>query len=150
MKVMLLDYNTERSELIKQSLRKAGYPQVICIDMTGSMDLLALVKKHAPDIIIIDMESPDRDALESMRNVGREMPKPIVFFADRSDYETTQAAINAGVSAYVVDGLSGERIKTVMEVAIARLRLSMSCVPSWRATSSVWKTARMWIKLRGF
>jgi response regulator NasT len=122
MKVMLLDNNTERSEHIKNSLLKAGYPRVLCIEMTVGIDLLKLVRQHAPDIIIIDMESPDRDTLESMRSVDREMPKPIVFFADHSDYQTTQAAINAGVSAYVVDGLPGERIKTVMDVAIARFQ----------------------------
>ncbi|CAA6827255.1 MAG: Response regulator NasT [uncultured Thiotrichaceae bacterium] len=122
MKVMLLDNDTERSEDIKEGLVKAGYPNVLCIAMDRDTDLLKLVRQHTPDMIIIDMESPDRDTLESLRSVDREIPRPIVFFADRSDYKTTQAAINAGVSAYIVDGLSNTRLKAVLDVAIARFK----------------------------
>lgn len=68
------------------------------------------------------MASPDRDTLESLRSVNRENPKPIVFFAGQSDYATTRAAINAGVSAYIVDDLPGKRLKSVLEVAIARFQ----------------------------
>jgi len=120
MKVMLVDGETERSASLKETLIAEGYPQVVCVDHTAG--LLAQVNQHRPDIIIIDMESPDRDTLESLRVVNREMPKPIVFFAEQSDYETSQSAINAGVSAYIVDGIADKRLKSVLDVAIARFQ----------------------------
>ena len=123
-KVMLVDGNAERSSVLQNELLSAGKVEVVCVD--GSRDLMAQVRQHAPDVIIIDMESPDRDTLESLRTVNRELPKPVVFFAGRSDYETTQAAINAGVSAYIVDGLSENRLSSVMEVAIARFKAFQS------------------------
>ncbi|WP_022953406.1 ANTAR domain-containing response regulator [Leucothrix mucor] len=123
-KVMLVDGNAERSSVLQNELLSAGKLEVVCVD--GSRDLMAQVRQHMPDVIIIDMESPDRDTLESLRTVNRELPKPVVFFAERSDYETTQAAINAGVSAYIVDGLSENRLSSVMEVAIARFKAFQS------------------------
>ncbi len=79
-----------------------------------------MVARHQPDVVIIDMESPDRDTLDSMSLLNRENPRPVVFFADQHDPETMQAALKSGVSAYVVDGLVPGRVKAVMEVAIAR------------------------------
>ncbi|MER2602802.1 MAG: ANTAR domain-containing protein, partial [Candidatus Competibacter phosphatis] len=75
-----------------------------------------------PDVILIDIDLPDRDTLEQLRDVGRNQPKPIVMFAERSDSETTAAALRAGVSAYVVDDLNPRRLKPIMDVAIARFR----------------------------
>lgn len=120
LKVMLVDGNAERSGVIQDELNATEGVEVVCID--GSQGLLTQVRQYAPDVIIIDMASPDRDTLESLRTVNRETPKPVVFFAEHSDYETTQAAINAGVSAYIVDGVSENRLNSVMEVAIARFK----------------------------
>ncbi len=119
-KVMLVDGNAERSSSLQAALKRAAYLTVVCVD--SHVDLLGQVKRHTPDVIIIDRVSPDRDTLESLRTVNRELPKPVVFFAEHSDYETTQAAIQAGVSAYVVDGLSEHRLRSILEVAIARFR----------------------------
>lgn len=119
-KVMLVDGNAERSDSLRDKLGTADNTQVICVD--SSKDLMGQVRQHAPDVIIIEMASPDRDTLESLRTVNRETPKPVVFFAEHSDYDTTQAAINAGVSAYIVDGLSTSRLNSVMEVAIANFK----------------------------
>ncbi|MDD5394073.1 MAG: ANTAR domain-containing protein [Thiothrix sp.] len=119
-KLMLVDSDSDRSGSLEAALLAAGYTHIIRI---GSGDnLMNAVRNHQPDIILIDMQSPDRDTLESLRNVSRETPKPIVFFAEQSDYETTRAAINAGVSAYIVDDLPGKRLKSVLEVAIARFQ----------------------------
>ncbi|MFN2310213.1 MAG: ANTAR domain-containing response regulator, partial [Gammaproteobacteria bacterium] len=80
------------------------------------------VTRHQPDVIIIDLDSPDRDTLEQMRTISRVQPRPIVMFAEDDDSGTINQAIKAGVSAYVVDGLSSHRVRPVMEVAIARFR----------------------------
>ncbi|MBU0653854.1 MAG: ANTAR domain-containing protein [Gammaproteobacteria bacterium] len=119
-KLMLVDNDPERSSSLESALQAAGYQHIIRVDQDEN--LLAAVRKHQPDIILIDMQSPDRDTLESLRNVSKETPKPIVFFAEQSDLETTRAAISAGVSAYIVDDLPGKRLKSVLEVAIARFQ----------------------------
>ena len=119
-KVMLVDGNAERSNSLKDKLGDSHSTEVVCVD--SSKDLMGQVRQHAPDVIIIEMASPDRDTLESLRTVNRETPKPVVFFAEHSDYDTTQAAINAGVSAYIVDGVSSSHLSSVMEVAIANFK----------------------------
>lgn len=119
-KLMLVDNDPERSDSLESALHEAGYKNTIRI--TPDTNLLAAVRSHQPDIILIDMQSPDRDTLESLRTVSKEMPKPIVFFAEQSDLDTTRAAISAGVSAYIVDDLPGKRLKSVLEVAIARFQ----------------------------
>ena len=73
----------------------------------------------AADVVVIDMDSPDRDILESMRQVGSETPRPIVMFSQDGNPETIKATVAAGVSAYVVDGLTPDRIRPVVDVAIA-------------------------------
>ena len=119
-KLMLVDSDPDRSRSLEDALLEAGYTHIIRVGQDDN--LMSAVRKHQPDIIIIDMQSPDRDTLESLRSVNREMPKPIIFFAEQSDLDTTRAAINAGVSAYIVDDLPGKRLKSVLEVAIARFQ----------------------------
>lgn len=68
------------------------------------------------------MESPGRDTLEQMREIGRDQPRPIILFSNKRDGDYIRQAVQAGVSAYVVDGLSRERIMPIVEVAIARFR----------------------------
>ena len=119
-KLMLVDSDPDRSRSLEDALLEAGYTHIIRVGQDDN--LMSAVRKHQPDIIIIDMQSPDRDTLESLRSVNREMPKPIIFFAEQSDLDTTRAAINAGVSAYIVVDLPGKRLKSVLEVAIARFQ----------------------------
>lgn len=118
--LMLVDSDIERATSLEQALQAAGYKHIIHLET--SQNLLAAVRTHQPDIILIDMQSPDRDTLESLNSVNRETPKPIVFFAKQSDLETTRAAISAGVSAYIVDDLPSKRLQSVLEVAIARFQ----------------------------
>lgn len=119
-KVLLIDSNIDRSESLAQALQLLGYAPIIHLE--NSQLLLTAVKEHQPDIILIDMQSPDRDTLESLNHVSRETPKPIVFFAEQSDLATTRAAISAGVSAYIVNDLPSKRLQSVLEVAIARFQ----------------------------
>jgi response regulator NasT len=73
-----------------------------------------------PDVILIDLENPSRDTLEQMFQVSRHARRPIAMFVDKSDSATVQAAIDAGVSAYIVDGLRKERVKPILDVTISR------------------------------
>jgi response regulator NasT len=73
-----------------------------------------------PDVIIIDLGNPNRDMLESMFQLSRAVKRPIAMFVDRSDTQSIEASVEAGVSAYVIDGLRKERVKPIMEMAISR------------------------------
>lgn len=120
LRVMLIDEARGRAAILEQALRDAGHEVVARLDTPT--DVLAHIQKIEPDVILIDMESPDRDTLEHLRVISRDRPKPIVMFAERSDHVTTEEAIRAGVSAYVVDEVSTRRLQPILEVAIARFR----------------------------
>jgi response regulator NasT len=83
-------------------------------------NLLPRIVGVDPDVILIDLENPSRDTLEQMFQVSRVARRPIAMFVDKSDSATVQAAIDAGVSAYVVDGLRKERVKSILDVTISR------------------------------
>ena len=117
-RVLLLDRHSGRAALVEEALAAEGY-QVVSRLALG-MDLQAEVERVRPDLIIIDMDSPDRDTLEHLGTLHRSNPKPVLMFADASDRDTMRAAIRAGVSAYVVDGFSAGRLRSVMELAIAQ------------------------------
>jgi response regulator NasT len=74
----------------------------------------------SPDVVVIDLESPSRDLLEQMFHVSRAVERPVAMFVDQSDTAMMQAAVDAGISAYVVDGLKPERVKTIIDIAILR------------------------------
>jgi len=78
------------------------------------------VQNFAPDIVLIDLSNPDRDTLEHISHATESTKRAVALFVDQTDDALTKAALNAGVSAYVVDGLKMERIKSVLETAIAR------------------------------
>jgi response regulator NasT len=115
---MIVDESAERAALIEAGLLESGC-QVVAL-LIGRADLEARVNEVQPDVIVIDMESPDRDTLEAMARITRHQPRPTVMFVDRSDSESIRAAVQAGVNAYVVGGLSPERVRPVLEVAMAR------------------------------
>lgn len=120
LRIMLVDQDPGRSAMLRQAFIDAGHSVVARIE--PDRNLLKEVQAHQPDIIIIDMEAPGRDTLEQLREVGRDQPKPIVLFSNKRDGEYIRQAVQAGVSAYVVDGLSRERIMPIVEVAMARFR----------------------------
>ncbi len=120
LRVMLVDEDPSRTAVLERALQDNGYDVVARIGTKE--DLLDRVSTIQPDVIIIDMQSPDRDTLESMHMINREQPRPVVMFAEKSDQVTIAEAVKAGVSAYVVDGLNANRIQPIMEVAIARFQ----------------------------
>jgi response regulator NasT len=118
LRVLIVDQNVTRVSILEDGLREAGYGNVIVLrDMRNLMRRIVDVD---PDVILIDLENPNRDALEQMFQVSRCVRRPIAMFVDRSDTEMIEAAVDAGVSSYVVDGLKKERVKAVLETAISR------------------------------
>jgi response regulator NasT len=123
LRIVVIDKNPLRAAVLRDGLREAGHCEVIHIDDTS--DILARVNALTPDVIIIDLESPSRDVLEQMFEVSRTMDRPIAMFVDNSDTAMINAAIDAGVSAYIVDGLRKERIKPILDVTIRRFNAFM-------------------------
>lgn len=117
---MLVDQHPERSAILEQALAEAGHRVAARIE--PGRNLLREVQACQPDIIIIDMESPGRDTLEQLREIGRDQPKPIILFSNKRDGDYIRQAVQVGVSAYIVDGLQRERVMPIVEVAMARFR----------------------------
>jgi response regulator NasT len=118
LRVLIIDENLVRAAILKEGLTDCGELDVHHI---REMDeLLPRVAALNPDVILIDLENPSRDTLEQMFQVSRWAERPIAMFVDKSDSDSVQAAIDAGVSAYVVDGLRRERIKPLLDVTISR------------------------------
>jgi len=118
LRVLLVEENLERAVMLKQALHEADC--YIAAHVTVSSDLVGLVGGLQPDMIILETESPDRDTLEHLCVISRDHPRPIVMFTNDGDRAKMQHAIRAGVSVYVVDGLKGERLSSIMDVAMAR------------------------------
>lgn len=118
MKVLLVDDDVMRARLLEGALRDLGHDIIAQIDQRE--DLLASVRRTQPDIIIVDVESPERDTLEDMHGIQRDMPRPVLMFTHDGDPHKMRTALRAGVSAYVVKGLEVTRVKPILDVAIAR------------------------------
>lgn len=119
-RVMIVDDDRCRLSQLQEALVAAGSEVVAWLGSND--DLPFAVERHQPDVILIDVDSPSRDTLESLGQISRERPRPIVVFSDQSDTDTIRRAIHAGVSAYVVDGLVPSRLKSLIEVAIAQFQ----------------------------
>lgn len=116
--ILIIDENRLRVSVIEAGLREAGHDNLTIVhDVTGIARRIAEIE---PDVIIISLENPNRDMLENMFQLSRAVKRPIAMFVDRSDQAEIEAAVEAGVSAYVVDGLKRERVKPILNMAISR------------------------------
>jgi two-component system, response regulator / RNA-binding antiterminator len=121
MKVILIDPDEARAALVAE-----GLADVRPLEVRRASSLEAIegeLPAFAPDVIVIACDSPDRDTLESLREATADNPRPVVMFVDRSTPGLAEAAVEAGVAAYVVDGLSAGRVRSVLEVAMSRFEL---------------------------
>ena len=117
-KIVIIDESPIRAAILEEGLREAGYTEVVHVSEMQS--LLARIYALDPDIIVIDLENPSRDSLEQMFQVSRAVRRPIAMFVDQSDSASIQASVDAGVSAYIVDGLKKERIKPILDLCVSR------------------------------
>lgn len=120
MRVLLADGDPERAPAVEAALRAAGATALLRPG-PGEM-LLAAVSRAAPDVVIVDMARPDRDALDDVRHLTRRDPRPIVMFTDHDDSAFMEEAIEAGVSSYNVVGAALPDIKPIIQAAIAMFR----------------------------
>jgi response regulator NasT len=117
-KIVIVDESPIRAAILEEGLREAGYTEVVHLSEIQS--LLARIYALDPDIIVIDLENPSRDSLEQMFQMSRAVRRPIAMFVDQSDAASIQASVDAGVSAYIVDGLKKERIKPILDLCVSR------------------------------
>ena len=116
--ILIVDQNVARAAILEEGLRDAGYANVTVVrDM---QNLQQRIVNSDPDVIFIDLENPNRDVLEQMFQVSRSVRRPVAMFVDHSDSATIEAAIEAGVSAYIVDGLKKERVLSILHTTISR------------------------------
>lgn len=118
LRIMLVDDSESRSLVVRLMLEKLGY--LVVAEIFEPHRLYDAVRRHQPDVIIIATESPTRDTLEHVALLSEREPRPIVMFSTDRDQQTIRAAVRAGASAYVVDGLAPERVSPIIEAAIAR------------------------------
>ncbi len=121
LRILVVEPDPERVRAIIDALTDAGWSDVKAVAQMSALD--RTVKEFAPDIVLIDLANPDRDTLEHISYATETSKRAVALFVDQTDDALTQAALSAGVSAYVVDGLKMERIKSVLETAIARFKI---------------------------
>lgn len=118
LRIAIVDESPIRATILEDGLREAGFTQVERIAETRN--LLARIYAIDPDVILIGLESPSRDMLEQMFQMSRAVRRPVAMFVDQSDRAAIQAAVDAGVSAYIVDGLKKERVTSILDLCISR------------------------------
>jgi len=116
--ILVIDENRIRAAIIESGLREAGHDRVTVINEIKG--LASQIEVLRPDVIVIDIENPQRDMMEHLFQLTRCVDRPIAMFVDRSDTASIEAAVEAGVSAYIVDGLRKERVKPILDMAVSR------------------------------
>ncbi len=116
--ILVLDENAIRASIIEEGLREAGHHRVTVIHEVNGV--ARIIDTLRPDVIIIDIENPNRDMMEHLFQLTRAVSRPIAMFVDRSDTASIEAAVEAGVSAYIVDGLKKERVKPILDMTVSR------------------------------
>jgi len=129
-----LHAQAERARVLRIGLLEAGYD--IIASLPPDMYLPERIAQLQPDMIIVDAESDARDVLEHVVIATRDERRPIVMFTEDQDPESMEAAVEAGVSAYVVAGLQGERIKPVLQVALAQFKREQKLLDELSDTKS--------------
>lgn len=119
--VIVVETDRTRAQLIVDSLRAAGEFDISVINDPNG--LARQIQARNPDVVLIDIENPSRDTMEELALASGPLDRPVAMFVDSTDEALSTAAIEAGVSAYVVDGLQAQRVKPIMDAAIVRFRM---------------------------
>jgi response regulator NasT len=118
LRIAIIDESGLRATILEDGLREAGFDDIEVEQPHGGF--VARLERMAPDVVLMNLGNPSRDSLEEMLAVSRALARPIAMFVDQSDDDMIGAAIDAGVSAYVVDGLRKDRVKPILDLAIRR------------------------------
>jgi response regulator NasT len=145
--ILVIDENPIRRAILETGLRDAGFENITLLGDTHG--LLERIYAVDPDVIIIDLQNPSRDVLEQMFQVSRIVRRPIAMFVDQSDKATIEAAIDAGVSAYIVDGLKKERVRAILDMTVSRFGAFERLRAELEETKSALKERKIIEKAKG-
>lgn len=146
--IIVVEADRSRAIEIVDALRVAGDHRIHVLgDGAG---LARRVVELRPDLVLIDVASPSRDMLEELAIASGPTERPVAMFVDRSDSGLTRAAIDAGISAYVVDGLRPERIRPVLDAAIARFHMVSRMRAELTATKAALEERKVIDRAKGF
>lgn len=120
-RVMLVDDHTQRAAMVEQALKACDF-DIVSI-LTSVSGLLFQIQEHKPDVVMIDLELPDRDILESLSLINQHNPTSVVMFSNEDDPEFIRQAINAGVSAYMMEAINPDKVKPLIDVALAQFEM---------------------------
>ena len=146
-RILIIDDDAARAAMIEAGLREAGHTSVTVI--TEMRQLLRRIVDVDPEVIVIGLGNPNRDVLDEMVQVSRTVRRPVAMFVDQSDRASIEAAIDAGVSAYVVNGLKRERVKSVLDTAISRFNALSRLREELRRTKQALEGRKMIDKAKG-
>ena len=147
LRILVIDENPIRRAIPEAGLQEAGFRgRYRAGDATGLLDRIYMID---PDVVVIDLENPSRDVLEQMFQVSRIVKRPIAMFVDQSDRATIEAAIEAGVSAYIVDGLRKERVRPILDMTISRFRAFDALRAEPESTKSALKERKLIERAKG-
>lgn len=121
MRIILIDENKARAAIIAEGL--SSFSEIDLHIVSDRHGIAKTIAEINPDVILIDLGNPSRDILEEYFNVSRAVARPIAMFVDESDDDTIGQAIDAGVSAYIVDGLAPKRLRSILDLAIRRFNV---------------------------
>ena len=147
LKILVIDENPIRRAILDAGLKDAGFTDITLMGDTNG--LLERIYTVDPDVIIIDLQNPSRDVLEQMFQVSRIVRRPIAMFVDQSDRATIEKAIDAGVSAYIVDGLKRERVRAILDMTISRFGAFERLRAELEETKSALKERKVIEKAKG-
>ena len=128
----LLAEQARRSAALRIGLLESGYDLIA--SLPADVFLPERIAQLQPDMIIVDSESDARDILEHIVIATRDERRPIVLFTEDDAPASMDAALEAGVSAYIVAGLHAERVKSVLDVALARFRREQKLLDELQGT----------------
>ena len=146
--IIVVEKDRDRALRIVDALTEAGDYRITVLSDESS--LARRISDLRPDVVLIDVASPSRDVLEELTLASGAMDRPVAMFVDRSDPGITRAAIEAGVSAYVVDGLRPERIKPILDAAIARFHMFSRMRAELATTKAALEDRKIIDRAKGF
>ncbi len=147
LRIMLIDDLPERRQQVALALREAGHEVVAEFGSAGR--LLLLMEQVRPELVIVDLDSPERDVLESFALIGEFNPTPILLSASSVDREFMAAAIKAGVCAYQAEGLDAQRAQPVVEVALAQFQTFQALRQQLRDTQAELEARKLIERAKG-
>lgn len=120
LRVMLVDDNPQRATMVEERLWACGFDVILVIPSAAG--LLFQIEQNRPDVVLMDLESPDRDVLESLAIINHHNPTPVVMFTQQDDPEYIKEAVTAGISTYLVGDINPDQVKPIIDVAMAQFR----------------------------